>query len=64
MATPPARLPAVPGHPGGPWYGGGPGLGSEPPMPPRRSHKRGLIVTGAVALAAGAASAVDREHEP
>jgi S1-C subfamily serine protease len=39
---------------GGAWYAGGPGYG-EPPMPPRRNHKRGLIVTGAVALAAGAA---------
>ena len=42
-------------HAGGSWYGGGAGYGSEPPMPPRRSRKRGLIVTGAVALAAGAA---------
>src|SRR5580692_1173258 len=53
--------PAVPGHPGGPGYpggphyGGGPGYSGVPPMPPRRNHKRGLIVTGAVALAAGAA---------
>jgi S1-C subfamily serine protease len=53
--------PAVPGHPGGPGYPGGPrygggsGYGNVPPMPPRRNHKRGLIVTGAVALAAGAA---------
>ena len=46
---------AAPGHAGGSWYGGGAGLGSEPPMPPRRSHKRGLIVTGVVALAGGAA---------
>jgi S1-C subfamily serine protease len=38
--------------PAGGWYGGGYG---EPPMPPRHSHKRGLIVTGVVALAAGAA---------
>ena len=41
-------------------YGGGPGYGagwaSEPPPPPRRSHKRGLIATGAVALVAGAAA--------
>jgi S1-C subfamily serine protease len=43
------------GGPGGSWYAGGPGYGSVPPMPPRRSHKRGLIATGAVALAAGAA---------
>jgi S1-C subfamily serine protease len=41
------------GYPGGPGYGYGYG---EPPMPPRpRSHKRGLIVTAAVALGAGAA---------
>jgi S1-C subfamily serine protease len=34
-----------------------PGYGSAPPPPPpRRNHKRGLIVTGAVALAAGAAA--------
>ena len=39
---------------GGSFYAGGPGYG-EPPMPPRRSHKRGLIATGVVALAAGAA---------
>jgi S1-C subfamily serine protease len=38
------------GYGGGSWYAGG-----EPPMPQRRSHKRGLIATGAVALAAGAA---------
>jgi S1-C subfamily serine protease len=43
------------GYGGGPWYAGGSGYG-EPPMPPRRSHKRGLIATGAVALAAGAAA--------
>ena len=42
------------GYPGG--YPGGAGFASEPPPPPRRSHKRGLIVTGAVALAAGAAA--------
>src|ERR1700683_3357350 len=47
--------PGGPGYPGGPRYGGGSGYGSVPPMPPRRNHKRGLIVTGAVALAAGAA---------
>jgi S1-C subfamily serine protease len=51
----PQGYPAAPGYPGGSWYAGGPGYGSEPPMPPRRSHKRGLIATGAVALAAGAA---------
>jgi S1-C subfamily serine protease len=52
----PQGYPAGPGYPGGgSWYGGGAGYGSEPPMPPRRSHKRGLIATGAVALAAGAA---------
>jgi S1-C subfamily serine protease len=46
---------AGPGYaaPGG--YGPG-GYGSEPPPPPRRGHKRGLIITGAVALAAGAAA--------
>jgi S1-C subfamily serine protease len=38
-----------------PYYGWA-GYPSEPPPPPRRSHKRGLIVTGAVALAAGAAA--------
>ena len=32
------------------------GYGSVPPPPPRRNHKRGLILTGAVALAAGAAA--------
>jgi S1-C subfamily serine protease len=51
----PQGYPAAPGYPGGSSYAGGPGYGSEPPMPPRRSHKRGLIATGAVALAAGAA---------
>jgi len=40
---------------GAPGYGG-PGYASAPPPPPRRSHKRGLIITGAVALAAGAAA--------
>ena len=36
-----------------------PGYGSTPPPPPprRRNHIRGLIVTGAVALAAGPARA-------
>jgi len=34
-----------------------PGYGSAPPpSPPRRNHKAGLILTGAVALAAGAAA--------
>jgi S1-C subfamily serine protease len=57
--------PAGQGHPGGTGYPGGPGYGgwqagwagfaSEPPPPPRRSHKRGLMATGAIALAAGAA---------
>jgi S1-C subfamily serine protease len=42
------------GYPGG--YPGGAGFASEPPAPPRRNHKRGLIITGAVALAAGAAA--------
>ncbi|MGH3179542.1 MAG: S1C family serine protease [Streptosporangiaceae bacterium] len=32
------------------------GYASVPPPPPRRNHKRGLILTGAVALAAGAAT--------
>jgi S1-C subfamily serine protease len=40
----------------GPGGYGGAGFGSEPPPPPRRGHKRGLIITGAVALAAGAAA--------
>jgi S1-C subfamily serine protease len=41
---------------GGAGYGGygEPGFASAPPPPPRRGHKRGLIITGAVALAAGA----------
>jgi len=50
----PQGYPTAPGYAGGSWYAGGPGYG-EPPMPPRRNHKRGLIVTGAVALATGAA---------
>jgi S1-C subfamily serine protease len=41
-------------HPGGGY--GWAGYASAPPPPPRRSHKRGLILTGAVALAAGAAT--------
>jgi S1-C subfamily serine protease len=46
-----------PGYAGGSWYAGGPGYGQPPmpPMPPRRRRGRGLMVTGAVALAAGAA---------
>jgi S1-C subfamily serine protease len=51
----PQGYPAAPGSTGGAWYAGGPGYGGVPPMPPRRSRKRGLIATGAVALAAGAA---------
>jgi S1-C subfamily serine protease len=53
----PQGYPAAPGYAGGSYYAGGSGYG-EPPMPPvpsRPSRKRGLIVTGAVALAAGAA---------
>jgi S1-C subfamily serine protease len=42
------------GYAGGAWYAGGPGYG-EPPMPPRRSRKRALVATGAVALLAGGA---------
>ncbi len=44
------------GYPGVPGYGAGYGLATEPPPPPRRNHKRGLVITGAVALAAGAAA--------
>jgi S1-C subfamily serine protease len=51
----PQGYPAAPGSADGGWYAGGPGYGGVPPMPPRRSRKRGLIATGAVALAAGAA---------
>jgi S1-C subfamily serine protease len=56
---------AGPGYAGPGGYGtggygtggyGGAGFAGEPPPPPRRGHKRGLIVTGAVALAAGAAA--------
>jgi len=43
------------GYPGGPAYGPGYGFASAPPPPPRRNHKRGLAITGVVALAAGAA---------
>src|SRR5690242_4601095 len=46
---------AAPGGYGPGGYGGA-GFGSEPPPPPRRGHKRGLIITGAVALATGAAA--------
>jgi S1-C subfamily serine protease len=48
---------AGPGFAGGAGYPGGfdwAGYASAPPPPPRRNHKRGLIVTGVVALAAGA----------
>ena len=51
----PYGYPSPQGYPTAPGYAGGPGYGGVPPMPPRRSHKRGLIVTGAVALAGGAA---------
>jgi S1-C subfamily serine protease len=44
------------GYPGVPGYGAGYGFATEPPPPPRRNHKRGLVITGAVALAAGAAA--------
>jgi S1-C subfamily serine protease len=50
----PASFAGGAGYPGGPGYGAGYGLATEPPPPPRRNHKRGLILTGAVALAAGA----------
>src|SRR3984957_5950787 len=51
----PHGYPAPPARAGGSWYGGATGAPGGPPMPPRRSHKRGLIATGVVALAAGAA---------
>jgi S1-C subfamily serine protease len=51
----PQGYPAAASSAGGGWYAGGPGYGGVPPMPPQRSRKRGLIATGAVALAAGAA---------
>ena len=51
----PQGYPATPGYPGASFHAGGPGYGGEPPMPPRRNLKRGLIVTGVVALAGGAA---------
>src|SRR5260370_39354361 len=44
------------GFGGGAGNPGGAGLASEPPPPRRPSHKRRLIMTGAVALAAGAAT--------
>jgi S1-C subfamily serine protease len=50
---------AGPDYAGGPGYPGGyqgAGFGAPPPPPPRRSRKRGLVITGAVALAAGAAA--------
>ncbi len=50
----PAAFAGGAGYPGGPGYGGGYSFTTEPPPPPRRNHKRGLIITGAVALAAGA----------
>ena len=53
--TSPQGYPTAPGYADGSGHGSGSGYGSEPPMPPRRGHKRGLIATGAVALAAGAA---------
>ncbi len=42
--------------PGGPGYGAGYGFATQPPPPPRKNHKRGLAITGAIALAAGAAA--------
>ena len=38
------------GYPGGPGYGTGYNLAAAPPPPPRRNHKRGLAITGVVAL--------------
>ncbi len=52
----PAAFAGGAGYPGGPGYGGGYSFTTEPPPPPRRNHKRGLVITGAVALAAGAAA--------
>jgi S1-C subfamily serine protease len=42
------------GNPAGqqPWWT----MGTPPPPPPRRNRKRGLVLTGAIALAAGAAA--------
>jgi S1-C subfamily serine protease len=62
--------PTGPDYPAGPGYGAGPAFaagsvypgGPEdayagvPPAPKRRNHKRGLIITGVAALAAGAAA--------
>ena len=42
------------GYPGGPGYGAGYGFATQPPPPPHKNHKRGLVITGALALAAGA----------
>jgi S1-C subfamily serine protease len=50
----PQGYPATPGYPGGSWQAGGPGYGSEPPMPPRSHHRRWLAITAGTALAAGA----------
>ena len=50
----PAAFARGAGYPGGPGYGAGYGFATQPPPPPRRNHKRGLVITGAVALAAGA----------
>ena len=47
--------PSDPSGPGGYGYYGAGFASAPPPPPPRPSHKRGLIITGAVALAAGAA---------
>jgi S1-C subfamily serine protease len=44
------------GYPGGPGYGAGYGFAAAPPPPRRPNHKRRLMITGAVALAAGAAA--------
>jgi S1-C subfamily serine protease len=50
----PQGYPAAPGYPGGSWQAGGPGYGSEPPMPPRSHHRRWMAITAGTALAAGA----------
>jgi len=44
------------GFSGGTDYPGGATFAMAPPPPPRRNHKRGLAITGVVALAAGAAA--------
>jgi len=63
--VPPGSAEQGQSYPYGPAFGGGTdypggyagdGFASAPPPPPRRSHKRGLVITGAVALAAGAAA--------